>query len=97
MVVLRCRDQQGVGCRECPLEANDGLRIALCLYDMPYAAVSGLDTRLVSYLNPYRSCLLCLMRLLDVLVYAVETHETFHWESGMRYHTSCAVPSVHNI
>jgi len=29
-----------------------------------------------------------LMRLLVVLVNAAETHETFHWESGMRYQHS---------
>ena len=29
---------------------------------------SGSQSRLVPYLDPYRSCLMCLMRLLDVLV-----------------------------
>ena len=40
--------------------------------------------RLVPYLDPYEFCLMRLIRLLDVLVNAAETHETFHWESGMR-------------
>ena len=48
-------------------------------------ALSWLDP----YLDPYGSRLMCLVRLSWMYsLYAAETYETFHWESGMRYQVS---------
>ena len=60
--------------------------LSAVLRQMPVILILG------PLLSPYRSCLLRLMRLLDALVNAAETHKTFHRESGMRYQVSPTRP-----